>query len=200
MKVVVTCSIFPNKIVVNGKQLLSIPSNEADWKKWVYSSLNIEYPKFHKMDSLAKLAFLGISVLEQEIDFSTYKDEEVGLIFANKSSSYSSDNKHFINYTQKKMVSPSDFVYTLPNILTGEIAIFKKWYGENVFFIHKQFDIEFFIEQVEFLFNKGIKACLCGWIESNDKSEQASLFLIENVDGVLLKEEILKELIINKID
>jgi hypothetical protein len=200
MKVVATCSLFPEEIVLNGKKIESIPSNEVDWKKWVYSSLNIEYPKFHKMDSLAKLAFLGISVLEKEIDFSTYKDEEVGLIFANKYSSYYSDNKHFINYTQKNMVSPSDFVYTLPNILTGEIAIFKKWYGDNVFFILKKFDIEFFIEQAEFMFSKSIKACLCGWIESNENGEQAYLFLIENKEGIVLKDEILEELIIDKIN
>ena len=199
MKVVATCTLFSEEIIVNGEIFVSIPQNEIDWKKWLYSYLNSEYPKFHKMDSLAKLAYLGMRVLEKEIDFSNYKDEEVGLIFANQFSSFYSDNKHYTNYTQKNMVSPSDFVYTLPNILTGELAILKKWYGENVFFILPEFNLDFFIEQVDFMFRKGVKACLCGWIESKENIEHSVLFLIENKAGMLQKEELLKELIINKL-
>ena len=89
------------------------------------------------------------------------------------------------------MVSPSDFVYTLPNILTGELAIYKKWYGENVFFIQEKFNPDLFLEHVTFLFNKGIKICVCGWVECNAELEQAVLFLIENKDGEILKDELL---------
>jgi hypothetical protein len=199
MKVVATCSLFPNEIDVNGQNKINIPLNEIDWKKWVYTYLNLDYPKFHKMDSLAKLAFLGMNLLEQEVDFSEYNDEEVGLIFANTSSSYYSDHKHFVNFSQKNMVSPSDFVYTLPNILTGELAIYKKWYGENVFYILPKFDLDFFIDQIQFMFTKEIKACLCGWVESKGDSEELIMFLVENKVGTFTKEAILKRLIINKL-
>jgi hypothetical protein len=191
MKLLATCSITSKEIKINGEIKLSIPANDIDWKKWVYNYLNLEYPKFHKMDSLAKLAFCGLNVLESEIDLSNYSDDEVGLIFANHSSSYYSDNNHFINYTQKNMVSPSDFVYTLPNILTGELAIYKKWYGENVFFIQEKFNPDLFLDHATFLFNKGIKTCMCGWVECNAEIEQAVLFLIQNKNGEIQKDELL---------
>ncbi len=194
MNIKVACHISSKGITVNSKKTLLIPSSEIEWKKYIYQSLSIEYSKFHKMDALAKMAICGLKVIEKEYDLNHFKDEEIALIFANKSSSYYSDNKHFTNYTKLNTLSPSDFVYTLPNILTGEIAILKKWYGENVFFIQEEFDLEFFKEQINFYFYKGAKACLCGWIESNNELEEAILFFVEKGDENLTLENFEKQI------
>ena len=194
MNLKVACHIHPKGITVNSKEILSIPAIEYDWKKYIYQSLSLEYSKFHKMDALAKMAMCGLKVIENEYDLNHFNEEEVALIFANKSSSYFSDNKHFTNYKKLNTISPSDFVYTLPNILTGEIAIFKKWYGENVFFIQEEFDLEFFKEQINFYFYQGAKACLCGWIESKEGKEEAILFFVEKGDENLTLEKFEKQL------
>ncbi len=192
MKLKAACSINSKEVIVNSKQILTFDSNETDWKKNIYKYLELDYPKFHKMDALSKMAICGFKLIESEIDITKYNEEEISLLFANRSSSYYSDNKHNNNFKNLNTISPSDFVYTLPNILTGEISILNKWYGENVFFIAEKFDFEFFKTQINFYFYKGAKACLCGWIESNQEYEEAILFFIENEKGEITKEELEK--------
>ena len=147
------------------------------------------------MDALAKMAFLSVEILANSPNPYEYGDSEMALIFANSSSSQDTDLKYIHSYEVKGSPSPSLFVYTLPNILTGELAIRNKWYGENCFFIEEKFDAEFFLEQINFYFSKGAKACLCGWVNSFDGKEECFLFLIEKdtIDNTeSLKEELTK--------
>ncbi|MEJ0079473.1 MAG: hypothetical protein WDM78_00555 [Puia sp.] len=50
--------------------------------------------------------------------------------------------------------SPALFVYTLPNIVIGEISIRRHFKGENAFFVFKQFDGNFIEKYVRGLFEK----------------------------------------------
>ena len=136
MKLVSYCHINNDAVSINNESVFSNDGTDS-WLKTVYHSLGIDYPKFHKMDDLAKLAFLATEYLSKDADFSGLKDDELTLIFANSHSSYNTDNKFIHSYKEKGSPSPSLFVYTLPNILTGELAIRYKWYGENIFFILK---------------------------------------------------------------
>ena len=190
MSIVASCKLNASSLIINNQLIHAISGDTIDWKRELYNFYSKDYPKFHKMDPLAKMAFLGILGIEKKTDLSVYDDNEVSMIFANKTSSYKSDSNHFENYTKKNLISPSDFVYTLPNILTGELAIYLKWYGENCFYILEKFDLAFYIEQIEIAFSKGKKACLCGWVESSDKSEDLIIFIIENQNNKINKEEI----------
>ena len=183
MKIKGSVKISPNGVFVNGeKQAFDFNSEEA-WSKTIYTQLDVAYPKFYKMDSLAKMAFLGLNLIEQANIIAPNESEEVALIFANSSSSHTTDMKFIESYTENGAPSPSLFVYTLPNILTGEISIFKKWYGENIFFIQEKFDAEFFIEQINFYLRKGAKTCLCGWVNSMNDKEECILFHVSNEAG-----------------
>lgn len=179
MKIKAICKIDSNEIIVNEQVVYYNNSSSTDWKKIAYQQLNFDYPKFHKMDNLSKLAVLGVKYIEQAVDFSSFKDDEINMIFANKNSSYCSDIKHYTNYTKNNLVSPADFVYTLPNILIGEIAIMQKWYGENNFFIHDNFDMNFFLNQINLYFCENSKYCIFGWIESNEEEEKAIILFLE---------------------
>jgi len=72
----------------------------------------------------------------------------------NASSSLESDEKHqeFIRDRKKYSPSPSVFVYTLPNIMAGEIAIRHKIKGENTVFIFERFDPGFIFHYISELF------------------------------------------------
>ena len=190
MKLEAYCHINNKEISLNG-EVLSKSGGSEDWFKTLYQNLNIDYPKFHKMDDLAKMAFLSSEYIKSKVKFDQCGDDEISLIFANSHSSHNTDLK-FIESFQNGNPSPSLFVYTLPNILTGELAIRNKWYGENIFFILQKFDEQFFIEQIKLYFSKGSKMCLCGWVEAINDSKECFLFAVTNEEGNLAPEQLLK--------
>jgi hypothetical protein len=111
--------------MLNGSIVFEQPSTDpADFLKSAYRRLNIQYPKFFKMDSLSKLAFLSAEILLKDSDITTsYPSEMTGIILFNASSSLETDEKHqeSIGDRGNYFPSPSVFVYTLANIMTGEI-------------------------------------------------------------------------------
>ena len=121
----------------------------------MYEKLQINYPKFYKMDNLAKLGLLSSEmVLKDRTIKQEYKPEKVAVILSNASSSLDTDLNYF--ESTKKIASPGLFVYTLPNIVTGEICIRHGLKGENGFFITEEFGLEKDTQRVShpsFLFN-----------------------------------------------
>jgi hypothetical protein len=131
------------------------------------------------MDSPSKLGFLTSEVLLNDFPLAEkYAPEEIGVVLFNANSSLDTDKKYF--RTVSDIASPSLFVYTLPNIVIGEICIRNKIKGENHFFISKAFDPELFCGIVENLFETGaVKACLCGWVDWLDDEYKAWMMLVE---------------------
>jgi hypothetical protein len=97
---------------------------------------------------------------------------------ANANSSLDNDQK--FQRSDIDVRSPSVFVYTLPNIVIGEICIRHNFKGEHCFFIQDEFNTEFIYKQVNYLFDQHIlEACICGWIDVLGEGYNATLFLIE---------------------
>jgi hypothetical protein len=144
-----------------------------------YRHFNLQYPKFFKMDHLSKLGWLANEVLLQgSFDKEKYNAEEVGIVLSNANSSLDTDIKYY--ETTKTMASPAQFVYTLPNIVIGEISIRHHLKGENAFFIFPAFDAAFIEQYVSNLINNNIlQCCICGWVDVLNDAYNASLFLIE---------------------
>jgi len=191
------CHIKNNAYVVNGEANV-FEANEKGFSGTIvdmYRHLDLKYPKFHKMDLLAKTAFIGSELIIQNNDFSTYKDDEIAQLFANSESSEYSDFK-FQESIQNGNPSPSQFVYTLPNILMGEIALKNKWYGENLFLVLPNFNAKEIKEQLELLLLNTSKAVLCGWVDVTPKEINAFFFVVENDNnkGEKLTEENLLKL------
>jgi hypothetical protein len=148
-----------------------------------YRHSGINYPKFYKMDNLAKLGWLASEVLlKDSFEAGKYKPEEVGILFSNASSSLDADLKYF--ESAKDIPSPALFVYTLPNIVIGEICIKHKFKGESAFFIFEAFDADFMEKYVSNLINNNIlQACICGWVELIGEECLAVLYLVEKGEG-----------------
>ena len=175
------CHINGKSIHVNGAQLLENvePSIEA-FLKDIYKNLQIEYPKFYKMDMLSKTAFLASEAMKRvNPDIFTYADDQIALVFSNKNSSADTDLKFQKSYMENAAPGPALFVYTLPNILIGELAIRNKWYGENLFTVFPVFDPVFFVNYCSVLLSRQSKACLCGWVNVIDETE-VFLFFVED--------------------
>jgi hypothetical protein len=149
-----------------------------------YDHFSGQYPKFHKMDPLSKLGWLATEVLlkEQPLDCAP---EKAGLVLANKSASLDTDLRYFD--TVKDIASPALFVYTLPNIVMGEISIRHGFKGENAFFTADAFDAEFIAAYITQLFaEEAISACICGWVEVMGPVYDVFLYRIEQQgDGLV---------------
>ncbi|WP_295672253.1 hypothetical protein [uncultured Mucilaginibacter sp.] len=145
----------------------------------VYRHFQFNYPKFHKMDHLCKLGWLAAEILlKDSFTKDDYRPEETGIILANANSSLDNDLKYF--ETLKEFASPSLFVYTLPNIVIGEICIRHHFKGEQVFFVAEHFDPVFVDQYISTLMNKQlIRACICGWVDVLGGDYKTVLFLVE---------------------
>ena len=89
----------------------------------------------------------------------------------NRSSSISSDKRYLSSISDKDnyFPSPSVFVYTLPNIVTGEIAIRNNYHGETSFYILPRKDEEQMQTIIETAFvDKKTKSLLTGWLDYED--------------------------------
>ena len=84
----------------------------------------------------------------------------------------------------REFPSPSLFVYTLPNIITGEIAIRNKFEGETSAYVLERFEPETFVSLVEQAFQDAVtESAVCGWVDvCADDDFTAFAFLVER-DG-----------------
>lgn len=188
------CCIKPNNVLVNGINVFNAPENinAIDFIKSVYKKFEINYPKFYKMDSLCKLGFVASELLLKDQNLlSKYNSSEIAVVIANRSSSLDIDIVHqqSIDDDKNYFPSPANFVYTLPNILIGEIAIRNKIKGENTFFIFDKFDTSFMSKYIAMLLNNDkAKVCIAGWVDFYEDKFEAYLYLVEKTkQGTMLK-------------
>lgn len=148
----------------------------------LYKQMIGNYPKFYKMDGLSRLGFVASEILlnAEKGDTDVERREEEGerlleeraIIFFNHSSSIASDRnyKESINDKDNYFPSPSIFVYTLPNIVTGEIAIRNHFHGETSFFILPDKDERLMEEILQASCRDAqSKSFLTGWIDYEDE-------------------------------
>jgi hypothetical protein len=170
-----------------------------EFLKLAYKHYQLNYPKFYKMDALSKLGFLTSDLLLKNNPVtSRYAAEDIAIVTANSSSSLESDTEHqrTISSAEDALPSPSVFVYTLPNILVGEIAIRNSIKGENTFFIFDKFDAGFISGYVNKLLDDGkAKCCICGWVEYFKGSYHSFLYTVEAQPGIIHEEHNTQNLI-----
>lgn len=136
----------------------------------LYKQMIGNYPKFYKMDGLSRLGFVASEILLNAEKGET--DKERAIIFFNHSSSIASDRnyKESINDKNNYFPSPSIFVYTLPNIVTGEIAIRNHFHGETSFFILPDKDERLMEEILQASCRDAqSNSFLTGWIDYEDE-------------------------------
>jgi hypothetical protein len=184
------CSIKNGKVNINGKETFSdasLPS--VDFIKSAYKNFQLNYPKFYKMDHLCKLAFVASDLLlKSNPIMQKYAPGDVSIIIANSASSLEIDTEHQNTISDKNnyFPSPAVFVYTLPNILIGEIAIRNCIKGENTFFIFDKFDADFMGSYTNSLLNGNkAKCCITGWVDFYEDQYEAFLYTVEKEEGIL---------------
>ncbi|TSE05352.1 3-oxoacyl-ACP synthase [Aquimarina algiphila] len=169
-----------DKISLNGDIVFEDETKDfSAFIKSAYKSQGMDYPKFFKMDNLSKLTFIAADLILQSISNS---EENIAIILSNKASSLDTDRKYqeSISDSNNYFPSPSVFVYTLPNICIGEICIKHQLFSENSFFIFDNFNPHHLWIQTEHLLKtKKANKVLCGWVDFDDSSYDAFLYLVE---------------------
>lgn len=179
------CIIRENRVIVDEiiTDFTEIFVNFAAFAKFLYKEEALSYPKFYKMDNLSKLAFLAAEKIVKKSDVLQHIDpDQIGVVIANSVSSLDTDMNHQATISDKAdyFPSPAVFVYTLPNILIGEICIRHKIKGENAFLITEKFDPGQFERHIGMMMESNrTNAVLCGWVEMLAGKWDAALFLIE---------------------
>lgn len=128
---------------VNGRKVEVADGDEAFLVR-LYRSMGCDYPKFYKMDGMSRLGFLAVELFVREFERMEGEKlpEETAVVFAGREGCLDNDRRY-----QRTIASPDHyfpgpalFVYTLPNIATGEVAIRHKFYGETAFFYVEEED------------------------------------------------------------
>lgn len=184
-KYISSSCLISNHIVYKNGALLFVnkEADTVDFLLSVYKRFAINYSRVYKMDNLSKLGWLASEiVLKDSFKKENYRPEEIGVILSNANSSLDTDRKYMASVSD--IPRSSLFVYTLPNIVTGEICIRNNFKGENAFFLFDSFNADFIETYVSNLLDNTIlQACICGWIELLGDEYKAVLFLVEKVRG-----------------
>lgn len=183
------CRLTNDKVVVNGKEI-PIQKTESSWLNDIYRSIKISYPKFFKMDNLSKAGFLASELLfkDENIDKENPK-KDISIILMNRSASLDDDRMYqgTIEDKHNYFPSPAVFVYTLPNIVSGEIAIRNKIMGETSFYISETFSAEkIYTAVMGAISDESISQVICGWTDYELNKCDVLLLWIrkENQNGI----------------
>ena len=145
-------------------------------------------PKYYKMDPLCRLGYVATELLlKAENSPSDMPRNDRTVIFFNSSSSIMADMVYEKSIEDKDnyFPSPSAFVYTLPNIVIGEIAIHNHYQGETSFYILNQRNDDIIEQVVEASFiDKDTKSMISGWLDYQDDAHfEADLFITEIINN-----------------
>lgn len=178
-----SCYITQNSLYVNGNCEYDQPSeNFETFAEDCYKHFDIRYPKFYKMDNLSKLGFLAAEALLKDVDLNKYAPEKIAINIVNKNSSIDTDIK-YNDLVAKGTSSPAVFVYTLPNIMIGEICIRHNIKGDNLLFVSDKYDTELQYNYLLSLFeNNESEMCIFGYIDFVENNYEAFLCVTEKIN------------------
>lgn len=146
----------------HGKELLTM----------LYKECVGDYPKFYKMDMLSRLGFIAAELLVREERKAEERDDpQRAIVMFNHSSSIHVDRQYqeTIRGKENYYPSPSLFIYTLPNIVTGEIAIRHHYQGETSFYTLSERDQHLMGQVVTATFRATqATSMMTGWLDYED--------------------------------
>lgn len=181
------------KICLNGTLAYEHRDRTLDFADTAFKALCGPYPKFYKMDSLSKMGIICSDLLLEQTEL--YPNEYLrGTVLTNRTSSLLADQKYAA--TLSTHPSPALFVYTLPNIVMGEIAIKHKFKGENSFYIREAFDATFLHDYAKVLFeSKILENLLIGYLEIEmDHYDVLLFYLTKSKSDLLFDIKVIEEI------
>lgn len=150
-----------------------------------------DWPKFYKMDTLSKAGFVATELLLKKVGELRCDSEEFirsrAIVLFGSTASLCADRNYqeTIQNGDNYYPSPALFVYTLPNIVTGEIAIRNHWRGETSFYVLEAPDAAQMAFHLACAFqDTDTESILAGWVDSRMNDDfQVFVTLISREDA-----------------
>ena len=177
-------------VSVNGRELEHEASGNALLTE-LYRNHIADWPKFFKMDTLSKAGFVASELLIKELGEHRLGSEEfaqgraIVLFGATASLCAHRNYQETIQDKDNYYPSPALFVYTLPNIVTGEIAIRNHWRGETSFYVTEAPDAAQMAFHLACAFQDQVTdSILAGWVDSSRNDDfQAFMTVVRREDA-----------------
>lgn len=171
------------RVTIDGKTLVETAPADTLLTE-LYKTHVGDYSKFYKMDPLCRVGFMASELLLTAEDCRQKQwGESRGVVLFNATSSLADDRNYqaTIDDSETAFPSPSLFVYTLPNVLTGEIAIRNHYYGETNFVVLPEFDSNTMSAIIEMTFcDKYLQSLVTGWVDCYDETNyNVLMFIVE---------------------
>lgn len=177
-----TVDIGAGRVAVDGSEVLTAaPGTDfGALARQAYRELGRPYPKFFKMDDLCKLGYLGAEYLLATAEADEAARRDMAILLANRSSSLDTDMA-YIRQMEAGRPSPSTFVYTLPNIVIGEICIRHHIMGESLFVVLPRRDDEKIRQLAPRVLDlRRSRLVVCGWCEKMGADYDLHMELLKN--------------------
>ncbi len=177
-------------VSVNGRELEHEASGNALLTE-LYRNHIADWPKFFKMDTLSKAGFVASELLIKELGEHRLGSEEFAqgraIVLFGATASLCADRNYQETIQDKDNYYPSPalFVYTLPNIVTGEIAIRNHWRGETSFYVTEAPDAAQMAFHLACAFQDQVTdSILAGWVDSSRNDDfQAFMTVVLREDA-----------------
>ena len=177
--------VTPRGITVDG-QPLAVTQTGAKMLTEVYKRYIGDYPKYYKMDALAQLGFVATELLLRQEGEHPERRTDRAIVLFNHSSSLCADRDYERSIADKAnyFPSPSVFVYTLPNIVCGEMAIRHGYHAETSFYILNGKDEAMMHDILRSTFqDSSLRSILAGWIDRRSADDfEADLKIIQKTN------------------
>lgn len=165
-----TVKLSSEGVALDGKVLVTHEKGK-NMLTQLYKQYIGDYPRYYKMDILSKVAFICSEFLLQAEGTRDKHKEDRAVILFNHSSAVVSDRAFLSTIAEEFYPSPSVFVYTLPNIATGEIAIRNGYHGETSFYILPSKSAEIMNKIIDAsLCDNAMQSAISGWVNCDDEN------------------------------
>lgn len=180
--------ITPERVCVDGRDIAFTGTGKTMLTD-LYKRYVGDYPKFYKMDRLSQLGFIASELLLQAEGRERFKDcDDRAIILFNHASSIMADRQYLssIETPGQFFPSPSLFVYTLPNIVAGELAIRNHYHGETTFCIlpERQDEVMRLVLQA-CCQDETTRSILGGWVDYQDDAHYVADLTVYEVREIV---------------
>lgn len=171
---------------LNGNRLTT-SQRGAQLLRELYKTRLGNYPKFFKMDPLCRLGYVASELLLATRSPRPHDCDDVAVVMLNTTASLADDVAYqaTIQDADNYFPSPAVFVYTLPNIVTGEICIVNKFYGESNFLVVPEWDANVMCDSAtQALLDPATHTVLLGWLDCTDADHFSAMMTLLTADDL----------------
>jgi len=164
---------------INGEDMPFVRHEGNGILRDLYVASGLNYPKYFKMDPLSRLCVVCTELLIDKGNVRDLMNDRCAILLSNSASSLDTDITYLRGLESTGMGSPAQFVYTLPNVMIGELCIRHRLFSHTEMYVMPTPDFDILNAQAASLISSGVcETALIGWIDVLGDRMEAELRLV----------------------